>query len=81
MTEVTGFLVILLSKLSDEKKLAIKNDVIKSVRTIFPSSWIPELSIIIVVTIVGMILLLWSREDIVPGQSGREVISLQKTDS
>jgi hypothetical protein len=81
MTEVTGFLVILLSKLSDEKKLAIKNDVIESVSTIFPSSWIPELSIIIVVTIVGMILLLWSREDIVPGQSGREVISLQKTDS
>ena len=27
MTEVTGFLAILLSKLPDEKKLAIKNDV------------------------------------------------------
>ena len=30
MTEVTGFLAILLSKLPDEKKLAIKNDVIDS---------------------------------------------------
>jgi ubiquinone/menaquinone biosynthesis C-methylase UbiE len=37
MTEVTGFLVILLSKLPDEKKLAIKNDVIKSLDKIFPS--------------------------------------------
>jgi ubiquinone/menaquinone biosynthesis C-methylase UbiE len=37
MTEVTGFLVILLSKLPDEKKLAIKNDVIESLRKIFPS--------------------------------------------
>ena len=36
MTEVTGFLVILLSKLPDEKKLAIKNDVIDSLRKIFP---------------------------------------------
>ena len=37
MTEVTGFLVILLSKLPDEKKLAIKNDVIESLNKIFPS--------------------------------------------
>jgi ubiquinone/menaquinone biosynthesis C-methylase UbiE len=37
MTEVTGFLVVLLSKLPDEKKLAIKNDVIESIRKIFPS--------------------------------------------
>jgi ubiquinone/menaquinone biosynthesis C-methylase UbiE len=37
MTEVTGFLVILLSKLPDEKKLAIKNDVIDSLNKIFPS--------------------------------------------
>jgi uncharacterized protein YegJ (DUF2314 family) len=37
MTEVTGFLAILLSKLPDEKKLAIKNDVIDSLRKIFPS--------------------------------------------
>jgi SAM-dependent methyltransferase len=37
MTEVTGFLVILLSKLPDEKKLAIKNDVIDSLHKIFPS--------------------------------------------
>ncbi len=37
MTEVTGFLVLLLSKLPDEKKLAIKNDVINSLRKIFPS--------------------------------------------
>jgi ubiquinone/menaquinone biosynthesis C-methylase UbiE len=37
MTEVTGFLVILLSKLPDEKKLAIKNDTIESVSKIFPS--------------------------------------------
>lgn len=37
MTEVTGFLVILLSKLPDEKKLAIKNDVIESLNEIFPS--------------------------------------------
>jgi SAM-dependent methyltransferase len=37
MTEVTGFLVILLSKLPGEKKLAIKNDVIDSLRKIFPS--------------------------------------------
>ena len=37
MTEVTGFLVILLSKLPDEKKLAIKNDNIESVSKIFPS--------------------------------------------
>jgi ubiquinone/menaquinone biosynthesis C-methylase UbiE len=40
MTEVTGFLVILLSKLPDEKKLAIKNDVIESLNKIFPS-WSP----------------------------------------
>jgi ubiquinone/menaquinone biosynthesis C-methylase UbiE len=37
MTEVTGFLVILLSKLPNEKKLAIKNDVIESLNKIFPS--------------------------------------------
>jgi ubiquinone/menaquinone biosynthesis C-methylase UbiE len=37
MTEVTGFLVILLSKLPDEKKLAIKNDAIESLHKIFPS--------------------------------------------
>jgi ubiquinone/menaquinone biosynthesis C-methylase UbiE len=37
MTQVTGFLVILLSKLPDEKKLAIKNDVIESLNKIFPS--------------------------------------------
>jgi ubiquinone/menaquinone biosynthesis C-methylase UbiE len=37
MTEVTGFLVILLSKLPDERKMAIKNDVIESLRKIFPS--------------------------------------------
>jgi ubiquinone/menaquinone biosynthesis C-methylase UbiE len=37
MTEVSGFLVILLSKLPDEKKLAIKNDAIESLRKIFPS--------------------------------------------
>jgi SAM-dependent methyltransferase len=37
MTEVTGFLVILLSKLPDEKKLAIKNDVIDSLHKLFPS--------------------------------------------
>jgi ubiquinone/menaquinone biosynthesis C-methylase UbiE len=36
MTEVTGFLIILLSKLPDEKKLAIKNDVIESLGKIFP---------------------------------------------
>jgi hypothetical protein len=38
MTEVTGFLVILLSKLPEEKKLAIKKDVIEALRKIFPSS-------------------------------------------
>ena len=37
MTEVTGFLVILLSKLSDDKRLAIKNDAIESLSKIFPS--------------------------------------------
>ena len=37
MTEVTGFLVILLSKLPDEKKMAIKNDAIESLHKIFPS--------------------------------------------
>jgi SAM-dependent methyltransferase len=37
MTEVTGFLVILLSKLPEEKKLAIKNDAIESLHKIFPS--------------------------------------------
>jgi ubiquinone/menaquinone biosynthesis C-methylase UbiE len=37
MTEVTGFLVILLSKLPEEKKLTIKNDVIESLNKIFPS--------------------------------------------
>ncbi len=36
MTEVTGFLVLLLSKLPEEKKLAIKNDVIDSLNKIFP---------------------------------------------
>jgi ubiquinone/menaquinone biosynthesis C-methylase UbiE len=38
MTEVSGFLVVLLSKLPDERKLAIKNDVIESLHKIFPSS-------------------------------------------
>jgi ubiquinone/menaquinone biosynthesis C-methylase UbiE len=38
MTEVTGFLVILLSKMPEEKKLAIKKDVIEALRKIFPSS-------------------------------------------
>lgn len=37
MTEVTGFLVLLLSKLPEEKKMAIKNDIIESLRKIFPS--------------------------------------------
>src|ERR671917_238489 len=37
MTEVTGFLVLLLSKLPEEKKRAIKNDVIESLSKIFPS--------------------------------------------
>jgi ubiquinone/menaquinone biosynthesis C-methylase UbiE len=37
MTEVTGFLVILLSKLPEEKKLAIKNYVIESISKMFPS--------------------------------------------
>jgi SAM-dependent methyltransferase len=37
MTEVVGFLVILLSKLPEEKKQAIKNDVIQSLRSMFPS--------------------------------------------
>jgi hypothetical protein len=37
MTEVTGSLAILLSKLPEEKKLAIKNDAIESLRDIFPS--------------------------------------------
>jgi ubiquinone/menaquinone biosynthesis C-methylase UbiE len=37
MTEVTGFLILLLSNLPEEKKLAIKNDVIDSLRKIFPS--------------------------------------------
>lgn len=37
MTEVTGFLAILLSKLRDEKKMAINYDVIDSLRKIFPS--------------------------------------------
>jgi len=37
MTEVVGFLVILLSKLPEEKKQAIRNDVIQSLRNMFPS--------------------------------------------
>jgi len=37
MINVTGFLVLLLSKLPDEKKIAIKNDVIESLNKIFPS--------------------------------------------
>jgi SAM-dependent methyltransferase len=37
MTEAVGFLVILLSRLSEEKKQAIKSDVIQSLRNIFPS--------------------------------------------
>ena len=37
MTEVTGFLIVLLSKLPDERKLAIKNDVIDSLSKMFPS--------------------------------------------
>ena len=36
MTEVTGFLVLLISKLPEDKKLAIKNDVIDSLSKIFP---------------------------------------------
>ncbi len=36
MIKVTGFLVILLSKLPDMKKQAIKNDVIESLNNIFP---------------------------------------------
>jgi SAM-dependent methyltransferase len=36
-TEVVGFLVILLSRLPEEKKQAIKSDVIQSLRNIFPS--------------------------------------------
>jgi ubiquinone/menaquinone biosynthesis C-methylase UbiE len=37
MTEVSGFLVILLSKLPEEKKQAIKNDAIESISKMFPS--------------------------------------------
>jgi ubiquinone/menaquinone biosynthesis C-methylase UbiE len=37
MTEVNGFLVILLSKLPEEKKQAIKSDAIESLRKISPS--------------------------------------------
>lgn len=37
ITEVVGFLVILLSRLPEEKKQAIKNDVIQSLRNMFPS--------------------------------------------
>jgi ubiquinone/menaquinone biosynthesis C-methylase UbiE len=37
MTEVTGSLVLILSKLPEEKKLAIKNDVIESLYKMFPS--------------------------------------------
>ncbi len=37
MIKVTGFLVLLLSKLRDEKKIAIKNDAIESLNNIFPS--------------------------------------------
>ncbi|HEX2014232.1 MAG TPA: methyltransferase domain-containing protein [Nitrososphaera sp.] len=37
MTEVVGFLVILLSKLPEEKRQAIKNEVIQSLRSMFPS--------------------------------------------
>ena len=37
MTEVTGSLVLILSKLPEEKKLAIKNDVIESLHKMFPS--------------------------------------------
>lgn len=37
MTEVVGFLVILLSKLPEEKKQLIKNDVMQSLRSMFPS--------------------------------------------
>jgi ubiquinone/menaquinone biosynthesis C-methylase UbiE len=37
MTEVTGFLVLLLSKMPEDKKLAIKKDVIESLCEIFPS--------------------------------------------
>jgi|GEM_PF-6605679 len=44
MTEVTGFLVLLLSKLPDEKKLAIQNDVIESLSKIFSSSGPVKLS-------------------------------------
>jgi hypothetical protein len=38
MIEVTGLLVLLLSKLLVEKKLAIKNDVVESLSKIFSSS-------------------------------------------
>jgi SAM-dependent methyltransferase len=37
MIKVTGFLVLLLSKLPDMKKQAIKNDVIESLNKMFPS--------------------------------------------
>ncbi len=37
MTEVSGFLAILLSKLPEDKKLAIKNDAIESLHKIVPS--------------------------------------------
>lgn len=37
MTEVTGSLAILLSRLPEDKKMAIKNDVIESLHGIFPS--------------------------------------------
>lgn len=37
MTEAVGFLVILLSKLPEEKKQAIKNDALQSLRSIFPA--------------------------------------------
>jgi SAM-dependent methyltransferase len=37
MSEVVGFLVILLSKLPDEKRQAIRNDVIQSLHNMFPS--------------------------------------------
>jgi hypothetical protein len=37
MTEVVGFLAILLSKMPEEKKQAIRNDVIQALRDMFAS--------------------------------------------
>lgn len=37
ITEVAGVLALVLSRLPDEKKQAIKNEVLASIKTIFPS--------------------------------------------